>query len=79
VSAGLQKPISVYDESFVQPALAQLLVGVRRFAVRPSILRQAHGMLHAMDLDTCERVAELACRASTSEDLKALLPQSWLV
>jgi len=81
VSAGLQKPISVYGESLVQPALAQLLVGVgvRRFAVRPSILRQAHGMLHAMDLDTCERVAELACRASTADELKALLPQSWLV
>jgi phosphotransferase system enzyme I (PtsI) len=81
VANGMQKPIGVYGESLVQPALAQLLVGVgvRRFAVRPSILRQAHGMLHAMEADTCERIAELACRANTAEDLKALLPQSWLV
>ncbi|MHC4823886.1 MAG: putative PEP-binding protein [Planctomycetota bacterium] len=77
---GLGKPIGVYGESLVQPALAQLLVGVgvTSFAVRPSILRQAHSMLHDMDLDTCERIAEQACRAGTASELEANLPPSWL-
>lgn len=80
LAGGMEKEIGVYGESLVQPALGQLLVGVgvRRFAVRPSILRQAHGMLHDMDLDTCERVAEVACRTSTAADLEAILPQSWV-
>lgn len=80
LAAGMEKPMGVYGESLVQPGLAQLLVGVgvRRFAVRPSILRQAHNMLHEMDLDTCERVAEVACRTSTAADLEAILPQSWI-
>ena len=32
----------------------------------------------SFDEDTCERVAEAACHAGTSEELRAALPQSWL-
>ncbi|MCP4770550.1 MAG: phosphoenolpyruvate--protein phosphotransferase [Planctomycetes bacterium] len=80
VAAGLECEIGVYGESLVQNGLAQLLIGVnvRRFSVRASILRQAHGMLAEMDADTCERVAEAACRTSTASDLAASLPPSWL-
>jgi len=80
VAAGLECEIGVYGESLVQNGLAQLLIGVnvRRFSVRASILRQAHGMLAEMDADTCERVAEAACRTSTASELAASLPPSWL-
>jgi phosphotransferase system enzyme I (PtsI) len=80
LSEGLDCEIGVYGESLVQNGLAQLLVGVnvRRFAVRASIMRQAHGMLAAMNADTCERVAEVACRTSTATELAASLPPSWL-
>ncbi len=80
LAEGLGKDIGVYGESLVQPGFAQLLigVGVRRFAVRPAILRQSHEMLAAMDSDLCERVAEQACRTSTASDLEAILPQSWV-
>jgi len=80
VAEGLECEIGVYGESLVQNGLAQLLIGVnvRRFAVRASILRQAHSMLAEMDADTCERVAEVACRTSTAGELAASLPPSWL-
>ncbi|MDP7061555.1 MAG: phosphoenolpyruvate-utilizing N-terminal domain-containing protein [Planctomycetota bacterium] len=80
VAEGLDCEIGVYGESLVQNGLAQLLIGVnvRRFAVRASILRQAHSMLAEMDVDTCERVAEVACRTSTASELAASLPPSWL-
>ena len=76
----LDTEIGVYGESLVQNGLAQLLIGVnvRRFAVRASILRQAHGMLSEMDADTCARVAESACRTTTAAELAASLPPSWL-
>lgn len=74
------KPLGVYGESLVQPGLAALLVGlgVRRFAVRPSILRQAHEHLQRMDSDTCGRIAEQACRTTTARELQEILPPSWL-
>lgn len=80
LAEGLKCEIGVYGESLVQNGLAQLLVGVnvRRFAVRASIMRQAHGMLAAMNADTCERVAEVACRTNTAKELAASLPPSWL-
>jgi len=80
LAEGMECEIGVYGESLVQNGLAQLLVGVqvRRFAVRASILRQAHGMLAHMNVDTCERVAEIACRTNTAKELAACLPPSWL-
>lgn len=80
IASSFDKPIGVYGESLVQPGLAALLVGlgVRRFAVRPSILREAHEHLKRMDPDTCERVAEQACRTTTAQELQDCLPPSWL-
>lgn len=80
IANSFDKPIGVYGESLVQPGLAALLIGlgVRRFAVRPSILREAHEHLKRMDPDTCERVAEQACRATTAKELRDSLPPSWL-
>jgi len=80
LSESLDCEVGVYGESLVQNGLAQLLVGirVRRFAVRASIMRQAHGMLASMNADTCERVAEVACRTTTASELAASLPPSWL-
>jgi len=80
IASSFNKPIGVYGESLVQPGLAALLVGlgVRRFAVRPSVLREAHDHLKRMDPDTCERVAEQACRTTTAHELQESMPPSWL-
>jgi len=63
IASSFDKPIGIYGEFLVQPGLAALLIGLgeRRFAVRPSVLREAHEHLKRMDPDTCERVAEQAC------------------
>jgi phosphoenolpyruvate-protein kinase (PTS system EI component) len=52
-------------------------VGVRRFAVRPALLRDAHAMLSEMNPETCGRIAEKACRVNTAKQLRELLPTTW--
>ena len=80
IADGQDKPIGVYGESLHQPGMLELLVGVgvRRFAVRTGALRDAHERLAAMEEDTCQRVADAACYATTAAELTAALPPSWL-
>jgi phosphotransferase system enzyme I (PtsI) len=80
LSLSFEKELTLSGESLVQEGLAQLLVGigVRRFAIRPALLREAHAMLSEMNPDTCGRVAEQACRVGTAKELRELLPTSWL-
>ncbi|HIA38755.1 MAG TPA: hypothetical protein EYN86_04535, partial [Planctomycetes bacterium] len=79
LALSFEKELTVSGESLVQEGLAQLLigVGVRRFAVRPALLRDAHAMLSEMNPETCGRVAEQACRVGSSKELRELLPTSW--
>jgi phosphoenolpyruvate-protein kinase (PTS system EI component) len=79
VCDGQGKELTVYGESIAQGAMLPLLVGVgvRRLAVRPTLLAEVHGRLGPLDLDTCERVAEAACHAATPEELEEALPASW--
>ena len=79
VCDGRGKELTVYGETIAQGAMLPLLIGVgaRRLAVRPTLLGEVHGRLAALDLDTCERVAEAACHAVTPEELEAALPASW--
>jgi phosphoenolpyruvate-protein kinase (PTS system EI component) len=79
LALSFEKELTVSGESLVQEGLAQLLigVGVRRFAVRPALLREAHAMLSEMNPETCGRVAEQACRVGSSKELRELLPTSW--
>lgn len=79
LSISFEKELCIVGESLVQEGLSQLLVGVgvRRFGVRPALLRQAHAMLTEMNPETCNKIAENACRASTAEELSKLLPSSW--
>jgi phosphoenolpyruvate-protein kinase (PTS system EI component) len=79
LALSFEKELTVSGESLVQEGLAQLLigVGVRRFVVRPALLRDAHAMLSEMNPETCGRVAEQACRVGSSKELRELLPTSW--
>ncbi|MBC8371709.1 MAG: phosphoenolpyruvate--protein phosphotransferase [Planctomycetes bacterium] len=79
LSLSFEKELTVCGESLVQEGLAQLLVGVgiRRFAIRPALLRDAHEMLSEMNPEICGRIAEQACRVSTAHELRELLPTSW--
>ena len=80
IADGLDKPIGVYGETLHQPGMMQLMVGIglRRFAVRTDALREVHAAFASMDADTCQRIAEMACHASTASELQAVLPQSWI-
>jgi phosphocarrier protein FPr len=79
LTLSFEKELTVSGESLVQEGLAQLLVGVgvRRFAVRPALLRDAHAMLSEMNPETCGRIAEKACRVNTAKQLRELLPATW--
>ena len=79
LTLSFEKELTVSGESLVQEGLAQLLVGVgvRRFAIRPALLRDAHSMLSEMNPETCGRIAEKACRVNTAKQLRELLPATW--
>jgi len=81
ISDGLGREFGVYGNSVCTlPMLPLLLgVGVRRFAVRPESLAEVHGWMSDVELDTCQRVSEVACHAATSQELLAGLPASWRV
>jgi phosphoenolpyruvate-protein kinase (PTS system EI component) len=80
LALSFEKELTVCGESLVQIGLAQLMVGigVRRFAIRPALIREAHSMLSEMNPETCGRIAEEVCRVGTAEELGDLLPTSWL-
>ena len=76
---GLGREFGVYGNSVCTIPMLPLLVGlgVRRLAVRTESLAEVHGWLRDIELDTCQRVAEVACHAATSHELLNGLPASW--
>ncbi len=76
---GLGREFGVYGNSVCTIPMLPLLVGlgVRRLAVRTESLAEVHGWLRDIELDTCQRVAEVACHAATSHELLSGLPASW--
>jgi phosphoenolpyruvate-protein kinase (PTS system EI component) len=81
LAEGRDRKLTVYGERLAEGVWMPLLIGlgVRRFALRPGILREVHGKLGGLDLELCERIAERAARAKTADEVAAMVPPTWLV
>ncbi|MAW60447.1 MAG: hypothetical protein CMJ94_06400 [Planctomycetes bacterium] len=79
LAEGRDQSLTVYGERLADDAWIPLLIGlgVRRFALRPGILREVHGRLGGIDLELCESTAERAARARSAEEIAALIPGAW--
>lgn len=77
LAEGLDREISIYGESVAMENHLPLLLGLgfRHFVLRPGLLKSTHATLETLDLDHCERIAEEACRTSSSVELAALMPK----
>ncbi len=74
LAEGLNREISIYGERTAMEGHLPLLLGLgfRNFVLRPGLLQSTHAVLETLDLDHCERLAEEACRTSSSEELAAM-------
>jgi phosphoenolpyruvate-protein kinase (PTS system EI component) len=81
LAEGRDRRLTVYGERLSEGVWMPLLIGlgVRRFALRPGILREVHGKLGGLDLDLCQQIAERAARAKTADEVAAMVPPTWLV
>jgi phosphoenolpyruvate-protein kinase (PTS system EI component) len=81
LAEGRDRRLTVYGERLSEGVWMPLLIGlgVRRFALRPGILREVHGKLGGLDLDLCEQIAERAARAKTADEIGAMVPPTWLL
>jgi phosphoenolpyruvate-protein phosphotransferase (PTS system enzyme I) len=79
LAEGLDKEIRIYGERIATGCYLPLLVGLglRRFVLRPGLLHEAQAALQQLDLEQCERIAEAACRCTSSQEIADLLPGTW--
>ncbi len=75
LAEGLNRKIRIYGERVTMQQHLPLLLGLgfRNFVLRPGLLQTTHQLLENLDLDSCERLAEAACRTSSCDELAALI------
>lgn len=79
IADGTNTPLGVYGEDLAHGPMLPLMVGlgVRRFALRPILLRAAHMRLQALDAAECEDVASDVVRMATRQDVQERIPSNW--